>query len=136
MFAEPPRWAVVPAAPAYQVSDYGDVRRLLGDGSTRPIRPARNDAGYLKVSLGWAPCEPGCTRHGRRPAARRRGHLLQGYVHRLMWEAFRGPIPDGLTINHRDGRQRHNRLSNFELMTRGDNTRDAWARWRGLTDAA
>jgi hypothetical protein len=53
-----------------------------------------------------------------------------------MWEAFRGPIPDGLTINHRDGRQRHNRLSNFELMTRGDNTRDAWARWRGLTDAA
>lgn len=126
--AEPEVWATVPGLP-YQVSDYGQVRRLLADGSTRPVRTYRNARGYLRVGLGWEPCPPGCDRH-KRARTRRRGHLRQPYVHRLIWAAFRGPIPDDLTVNHRDGSIRHNRLGNLELMTRSENSADQWIRWR------
>lgn len=123
--AEPVRWAPIEGT-AYLVSNYGQVRR----GDRPPLRAARNSDGYLKVGLGWSACEPGCTRHKARTRGRRRGHLRQEYVHRLMYAAFIGPIPDGLTVEHRDGRQRHNRLDNFELLTSSDNTRAAWARRR------
>lgn len=62
------------------------------------------------------------------------GHLSGGYwrvsfqnpttvviykmlVHRLMWLVYRGPIPQGFVVNHKDGDSTRNRLSNFELTT-------------------
>jgi hypothetical protein len=42
-------------------------------------------------------------------------------VHRLVWEVFNGPIPDGMTINHKSEIKKDNRLENLELMTLKDN---------------
>lgn len=36
-------------------------------------------------------------------------------ISRLVWRCFRGPIPVGLTINHKNGNKKDNRLSNLEL---------------------
>lgn len=36
---------------------------------------------------------------------------------RLVWLHFNGPIPQGLTINHKDGRKSNNRPKNLELAT-------------------
>lgn len=36
---------------------------------------------------------------------------------RLVWLHFRSAIPQGLTVNHKDGRKPNNRPSNFELAT-------------------
>lgn len=47
-------------------------------------------------------------------------------LHRVVWEAFRGPIPPGLTVNHENGNKLCNTLDNLSLMTQADNMRHAW----------
>ena len=43
-------------------------------------------------------------------------------VHRLVWEAFNGPIPEGLQVNHINEVKTDNRLSNLNLMTCKENS--------------
>lgn len=43
-----------------------------------------------------------------------RWHAL---AHRLVWRHFHGPIPNGMTINHKNGVRSDNRPSNLELAT-------------------
>lgn len=38
-------------------------------------------------------------------------------AHRLVWRHFKGPIPTGLTINHKDGQKKRNVPDNLELAT-------------------
>jgi hypothetical protein len=107
------RWASVPDAHEYLVSDEGQVRRMLPDGTWRWLRATRNrraygDDGYLKVCLG-----------------RRR----QEYVHRLVWMAFRGVIPDDMQVDHRDQDRDNNSLPNLQLVSDQENKELRWERW-------
>lgn len=43
------------------------------------------------------------------------------YLHVALWIHFNGAIPDDMEINHKDGNQNHNYLSNLELLTHKDN---------------
>lgn len=46
----------------------------------------------------------------------------KGYlVHRLVWEAFNGPIPEGMEVNHINEIKTDNRLENLNLMTKKEN---------------
>ncbi len=38
-------------------------------------------------------------------------------AHRLVYRHFKGPIPDGLTINHKDGKKKRNHPDNLELAS-------------------
>lgn len=49
------------------------------------------------------------------------GQRTDPLAHRLVWEAFNGPIPDGLEINHKNSVRADNRLANLELLTRSGN---------------
>ena len=42
-------------------------------------------------------------------------------VHRLVWSAFNGPIPEGLQINHLNENKSDNRLENLSLCTAKEN---------------
>lgn len=46
-------------------------------------------------------------------------------AHRLVWHVMRGPIPEGLTINHRNGDRADNRPENLELATYSEQMKDA-----------
>lgn len=45
----------------------------------------------------------------------RKGRLL----HRVVWEATHGPIPEGYVIHHKDGNRLNYNVANLELMSRG-----------------
>ena len=45
------------------------------------------------------------------------GTRFHALAHRLVWRHFMGRIPAHLTINHKNGNKRDNRLENLELAT-------------------
>lgn len=45
-------------------------------------------------------------------------------LHRAKWEHYRGPIPEGFDIHHRDGDGTNNRLSNLEMVDRREHQRE------------
>ena len=53
-------------------------------------------------------------------------------AHRLVWEAFNGPIPYPLQINHKNGVRDDNRLENLELVTASGNIQHMLKRFTAL----
>jgi hypothetical protein len=95
----------------YSVSSMGRIRRDAGGRGARVGRILKtriDDKGYEAVEL----------------ADRHRS------IHSLVAEAFIGPRPDGMTVNHKDLDKRNNYASNLEYLSNGDNTRHAIAAGR------
>jgi hypothetical protein len=44
-------------------------------------------------------------------------------LHRARWEHYRGPIPEGFDVHHKDGDGTNNKMSNLELVERGEHVR-------------
>ena len=44
-------------------------------------------------------------------------------AHRLVWEAFNGPIPKGSVVSHLNANRLDNRLSNLEVISMASNIR-------------
>lgn len=104
-------WLPIVGYEDYSVSDLGRVRRETTRtsavaGKIKAQNPDKD--GYMMVCLS-------------RPGDKQRTPR----VHKLVWTAFRGSIPRGMTVNHEDGVKANNALSNLELMTHGDNIRHA-----------
>lgn len=98
----------------YQVSDQGRVRSLerisiVGNyphkriEPQRVLKPAGNGNGYRKVML-W-----------------KDGRSKQIYVHRLVYLAFNGTIPEGMEVNHINECRADNRICNLNIMTHEQN---------------
>lgn len=88
----------------YLVSDTGKVKRIGG----KTLSPNPVGSGYLQVRL---------SKNGIEKAFR---------IHRLVLEAFVGPIVKGKTANHIDADRRNNCLSNLEICTYSENIRHAY----------
>jgi hypothetical protein len=54
------------------------------------------------------------------------GKVYNFLVHRLVYETFKGEIPEGLTVDHIDGNKINNTPDNLQLLTSGENTSKAW----------
>ena len=44
------------------------------------------------------------------------------YVHKLVWQAFNGKIPNGMQVDHIDNNPQNNRLQNLQLLTPSQNS--------------
>lgn len=47
-------------------------------------------------------------------------------VHRIVWETFKGPIPEGFVVDHINDIKDDNRLENLQLLTPKENTLKYW----------
>ena len=55
-----------------------------------------------------------------------KGHYFS--IHRLVYEAFFGEIPNGYFIDHKDGNRAHNKLENLSLVSQSDNMKNAMSK--------
>lgn len=95
----------------YSVSNLGQIRSERNRTSSkagRLLKLTETRRGYRTVSLSLEGKESCCR------------------VHRLVWEAFRGPLAPGLVVNHLDGVPGHNALANLEAVTVAENVRHAF----------
>lgn len=94
-------WNGIAGLDGYVFSDLGRVKSLNYHrmGFEKIMSLEKTKCGYLRVRI--------CNKN-----------IL---VHRLIWEAFNGPIPDGMQINHINEDKTDNRLENLELVTPKEN---------------
>ncbi len=93
----------------YQVSSLGRIRRWVKSRVSHKgkILTPHLLRGYPKVTL-----STGGRNNNRR-------------IHQWVAEAFLGPCPPGLVIDHIDGNKQNNSYKNLEYVTRAENTRRA-----------
>lgn len=112
------RWRSIPGYEGlYEVSDRGGVRsldRVSTDSIGRQRRWPGKRLSLLRAVAG----------NYRSVSLSSAGQVSRCYVHRLVWEAFVGPIEDGNDICHNNGDPTDNRLSNLRSDTRLGNNAD------------
>ena len=111
-------WKAIGEAPAYEVSNLGNVRRVVPDKLGRMGPPMLatplNDKGYRHLNLHF-----GGRQHLRR-------------VHHLVCEAFHGPRPSlKHQVRHLDGNKTNNNAENLAWGTNGQNSLDTVANGGG-----
>lgn len=87
----------------YEVSDYGHVRRILGDGRRRPVKIIFRETGGKYSARVWLYNGP--------------KNVRNVMIARLVWENFVGQIPEGMVVTHKNGLRMDNDLRNLELVT-------------------
>ena len=102
-------WKKIPGAEFYEVSNHGRARSLPrtvknNSHSGRNVKekilnPSEDNGGYLHITVN------------------RKSTL----VHRAAWSAFIGPIPAGMTVNHKDFNRKNNKIENLEICTHREN---------------
>lgn len=74
-----------------------------GDGKFVQVKPSVNNCGYEFIC---------CSKN----------NIV--YIHRLVYESFKGEIPEGLEIDHIDRNKRNNNPDNLRVVTRIENNRN------------
>lgn len=89
---------------------------IHADGST-PVKWVKKYKEWAKVKIGYS----------GNPSYQYKTFSFNGesrsYLHRVIWEAFYGPIPKGLVVDHIDGDRMNNSIDNLQLLTRAANSR-------------
>ena len=106
-------WKKIDGYDNYEVSNLGRVKSLdrtivYSDGrsynyKSQVLKPIKNKDGYLLVNL------------------YKNGKMKTHYIHRLVYETFKGPIPEGMQCNHISENKTENNLENLNLMSPKEN---------------
>jgi len=112
-------WKAVPKYDGYyEVSDQGRVRSVH-----RRVRRADAKGGGTQLCRGriLVP-RKGLSRYARASVQLAKHGVSKSYlIHRLVMQAFVGPVPTGCEVNHRNGDSSDNSLGNLEYCTHREN---------------
>jgi len=95
----------------YEVSDWGNIKRVKGAAWTfvgRPLKSHLDSWGYRRAGI----CE--------------NGKMYTVKVHRVVAAAFIGPCPKDKQVNHKNGDKANNHVENLEYMTQSENNHHAY----------
>ena len=81
----------------YQINEQAEVFRICKDGSRRKMTPSLTGR-YLAVCL---------CKNGKQATLN---------LHKLVWQAFNGPVPKNCQIHHKDKNKFNNNLSNLKCL--------------------
>lgn len=99
-------WKIIPDFVEYQVSNFGRIKSLKCNRE-KILKPVEGKKGYFQVSL----CK--------------NSKAYKKQIHQVVLQAFIGPCPKGLEVNHKNGIKSDNRLDNLEYMTHAENNKHA-----------
>lgn len=85
----------------YEIDEFGNIRKRRGQGFLKCF-PDKD--GYLRVTVRFS-----------------RFHTYNEALHRVVYRAFHGEIPEGMTVDHIDGDKTNNHKDNLQLMPSVDN---------------
>jgi hypothetical protein len=104
-------WKDVPGFEGlYQANAEGRVRSIR---SQKLLRPFHDERGYGRCGFYDAAGKFKCV-----------------MLHKAVYTAFNGPLPEGLEVDHIDDSPWNNRLDNLRAVTRQENVGKSWARRR------
>lgn len=95
----------------YQISDKGRIRSNNYNYSGKYLKPRLTPKNYFRVILTKSGCHDNF------------------FVHRLVWEAFKYPVPDGWEVDHKDFNTTNNNIENLRLLPKKINSgrhSDGW----------
>ena len=105
-------WRIIPELPVYEISSFGDIRRIVDCCSKKAgaiIRGYTRRSGYRVVNL----------------VVGKPGQYQSKYIHRLVATAFHGEPPTAFhEVAHWDGDKQNNHYTNLRWATRKENNRD------------
>lgn len=109
----------------FEVDGLGRIWRI----AKRHGRGVKPGGGYYSGAT-ISPCEPVRAEHQNPQGylmlyATIDGQRIITMDHRVVWVIANGPIPEGYTINHKDGVKNNNALTNLELATMSEQRRHA-----------
>jgi hypothetical protein len=102
-------WRPCPSFPGYMASSLGRVKHMTP--RRPPRKPLRSADGYPCITY-------------RYPAGRR----IKIEIHAMVADAFIGPRPTGMVVNHIDANRKNSAPSNLEYLTTRDNVVDTLVR--------
>lgn len=85
----------------YTIDEFGNISKRRGTGFLKCF-PDKD--GYIRVTVRFS-----------------REHTYNEALHRVMYRAWYGEIPDGMTVDHIDNDRSNNHKDNLQLMTAEDN---------------
>ena len=101
---------VIPSTDNFYGADKdGTVYRLAGVRKPRPLKPQKHPNGYCFLSISV------------------NSKMSRKSVHRLVAEAFHGPIPEGHDVCHANHIRHDNRAENLSFGTRSENCKQSAA---------
>jgi hypothetical protein len=109
------RWKEVPGRENYAVSNLGRVKNL---NKTRKYSHGEHLIRLTPVGLKSGKTYSQVTLYES-------GVRFKANVHQTVWSAFRGDIPEGYVIHHKNNNGEDNRLCNLDCVTRAQNTQAA-----------
>ncbi len=90
----------------YEISNYGNCRRLLNSGNYKIVKGSINNRGYRYLQTN------------------RKGKRKNYLFHHWVCECFIGKRPEGLVVDHKDRNKLNNNISNLHYTTQLENMRN------------
>ena len=101
-------WKIIPKYTKYEISDHGEVRSIETGKIKKHDWAGRDRLRYKSIHL----IEDGKTyRTGKK-------HLL---IHKLVYEVFKGEVPEDYQVDHIDRDNLNNQVQNLRAVPRKEN---------------